>query len=219
MNLELAQATIPFKPDQAPLELFAESESSASVEKVVKSKESNPFVLFIAGCVMVPFALVLLWKNEKKLVTYAKCIGQAEKAFKRIDLEHPFDENELVLVAGTGLSCNKQDICDQEFGATVQDSYRLVRTVEMLQWVETEHTEHHDGHKKTTYEYSKQWRDSRVKSENFHNSGDHMNPDHWPFQTSTFEAQNVNLGGFRLPSLQCRRLGTQNVEVNWTDLG
>jgi len=30
---------------------------------------------FFIGLCLIPFSLVLLWKNEKKLVTYAKCIG------------------------------------------------------------------------------------------------------------------------------------------------
>jgi hypothetical protein len=91
-------------------------------------------VTFIFGCLLIPFSLVLLWKNEKKLVTYAKCMEQAKKVFKRIELDQALDENEYLLVSGQGRTTNEQDICDHEFGATVQDSYRLVRTVEMMQW-------------------------------------------------------------------------------------
>ena len=32
------------------------------------------FASFIFGCFAIPFALVMLWKNEKKIVTFAKCM-------------------------------------------------------------------------------------------------------------------------------------------------
>jgi hypothetical protein len=37
--------------------------------------KSNPWVEFCFGCFLIPFAFALLWKNEKKLVTYSRCIS------------------------------------------------------------------------------------------------------------------------------------------------
>lgn len=31
---------------------------------------------FVVGLILIPFAIVMLWKNEKKLVTFRKCMGQ-----------------------------------------------------------------------------------------------------------------------------------------------
>lgn len=197
----MAQTQIPFKAEHDELVSLAESAKTAN-----KNAKSNPFVEFIIGCILIPFALVLLWKNEKKLVTYSKCIGEAQKVFKRIDLDHPYDENDLVLVSGSGKTTNSQDICDDEFGITVQDSYRLVRTVEMLQWVRIKHTERHDGHERVTYSYEKQWREKHEDDTN-HESR-YKNPgEKWPFHSSVTHAQNIKLGGFSLQQSQILRLG------------
>ena len=46
---------------------------------------------FMLGTIMIPFALVLLWKNEKKVVTFARCMEQGRDAVKTIDPEDPDD--------------------------------------------------------------------------------------------------------------------------------
>ena len=84
---------------------------------------------------MVPFAIVLLWKNEKKLVTYSRVLGQAQTQLKKIKIDQPYDENDLCLVACKGPTVNEQDINDYEFGICIKNSYRLKRTVEMYQWI------------------------------------------------------------------------------------
>ena len=40
------------------------------------SEEEDPWGIgsFIVGCILIPFSLALLWKNEKNLVNYAKVI-------------------------------------------------------------------------------------------------------------------------------------------------
>ena len=42
---------------------------------------------------MIPFSLVFLWKNEKKMVTYAKLISAGRDECRDIDAEEPNDEN------------------------------------------------------------------------------------------------------------------------------
>lgn len=90
------------------------------------------------GLFLIPFSLVMLWKNEKKLVTYARLLGTAKKEFKEVkDVTNPLDEQDLDLVFCTGQTENAQAIPDHEFGISVDNSYRLKRTVEMYQWEET----------------------------------------------------------------------------------
>ena len=31
--------------------------------------------MFVIGLLLIPFSITYLWKNEKKLVTYKKCMG------------------------------------------------------------------------------------------------------------------------------------------------
>jgi hypothetical protein len=68
----MSQIVVPFKNEDFKPIVLAETEST----KKSRAK-SNPFVTFIFGCLLIPFSLVLLWKNEKKLVTFAKCMEQA----------------------------------------------------------------------------------------------------------------------------------------------
>lgn len=43
-------------------------------KKTAKDNDPYSFGSFIFGCLLIPFALVLLWKNEKKVVTFSKCM-------------------------------------------------------------------------------------------------------------------------------------------------
>jgi len=80
---------------------------------------------------IIPFALVLLWKNEKKVVTFAKCMEQGRKAVRNIEADDPDDANEFELVHLTGTAVNNTEIADNDFGIVAHNSYRLKRKVEM----------------------------------------------------------------------------------------
>ena len=67
---------------------------------------------FVLGCMMIPFSLVLLWKNEKKLVTYAKVIDEAKSECRTIDADSPADENDYKLVHCMGTTENNEEIID-----------------------------------------------------------------------------------------------------------
>ena len=93
---------------------------SFTEETVVDSddeKDGDPFGIggFFAGVLMVPFALVLLWKNEKKLVTYSKCMARAAKECMTVDSKELNEVNDFKLVHVTGKTENKTDIVDQDF--------------------------------------------------------------------------------------------------------
>jgi hypothetical protein len=42
---------------------------------------------------MIPFSLVFLWKNEKKMVTYAKLISAGREEARHVNADEPNDEN------------------------------------------------------------------------------------------------------------------------------
>lgn len=86
------------------------------------------------GCILIPFSLVFLWKNEKKIVTFQKCMDRAEKEVVGADATNINDENNFKLVHVMGKSFNKTDLVDNQFQVTAENSYRLKRTVEVYQW-------------------------------------------------------------------------------------
>ena len=61
---------------------------------------------------MIPFSLVLLWKNEKKLVTYAKVINAIQKECVTIDPEKVEGTNVYNLVHVVGTTEHADDIVD-----------------------------------------------------------------------------------------------------------
>lgn len=89
---------------------------------------------FCFGCVLIPFALVFLWKNEKKIVTYAKCMETAQKECTEVNADSADQSNNFKLVHVSGKTENKTDLVDNDFGVTAENSYRLIRSVEMHQW-------------------------------------------------------------------------------------
>ena len=79
-----------------------------------EEEDGDPFGIggFFTGLLMVPFALVLLWKNEKKLVTYAKVIDEARDECRTVEADAPNDENDYKLVHCIGEAVNAEEITD-----------------------------------------------------------------------------------------------------------
>lgn len=136
-----------------------------------KSNDELGIGSFIAGCFLIPFALVLLWKNEKKLVTFSKFMTEGRKAVREINCESVDDTNEFELVHMTGTAINMVELLDSEFGIKVPNSYRLKRKVEMYQW--KEHCHEDEDTNKKSYSYEQVWSEERINSAIFHHSEGH----------------------------------------------
>ena len=177
---------------------------------------------FIAGIFLIPFAMVLLWKNEAKLVTFSKLLSEGRKAVKTLDCESPDDANEFDLAHMTGTTVNTEEIEDKDFGIKVPNSYRLKRKVEMYQW--KEHVKTRPGRNngggggdfnRKEYTYERVWSEEKISSANFAWSAfDHTNPDNeWPFTSQTQEAPVIKFGKFNLNASQISRLGVGRTET------
>ena len=83
---------------------------------------------------------------------------------------------------------------------TCENSYRLVRTVEMYQIKEHVSTHKEGDQTKTVYTYEEGWFENPIDSSGFDNK-EMQNPSNtWPFKSETLTAQNVTVGNFRLNS-------------------
>ena len=77
------------------------AQTGASVE--VNSEKSSSFSTndpygiggFILGCFLIPFSLVLLWKNERKVVMYTRVIDQGRQEVRTVDCEKLDDANDF----------------------------------------------------------------------------------------------------------------------------
>jgi len=155
-------------------------------------------VLF--GVVLIILSCIGLFWNEGRAVQTAKSL--AEGAGLVVDIPptsvDPGNEGKLVHVTGD-MKAGIQPK-DAEFGVSA-DGLRLVRTVEMYQWVQEEHSEtkkNVGGSEETvtTYTYVRKWSDAPIDSSRFKVTEGHVNPAK-RYNDATFAGGEVTLGAFR----------------------
>lgn len=120
------------------------------------------------------------------------------------DVKTAIDDNELALVHTHGQASTEEVFTDEDFNIKVDNSYRMNRKCEMLQWVETS-TKQDD---RMIYNYTKEWKSVKISSLMFNQASTHENPTvEWPFESKTWSAEKCDLNCFRLNSSQVSRLG------------
>ena len=78
----------PFKELDQQIHLLAETKSEstdAGYTPVYKTEDPHGIVLMIFGAFLIPFSQILLWKNERKAVTFAQLIVRGRKACISVD--------------------------------------------------------------------------------------------------------------------------------------
>lgn len=153
----------------------------------------------LLGFVLVSIGVGLLWWNEGRAVQRTKSLNEGAGIVRSIpaDSVNPAYEGQLVHLTGEVLS-----------GITIEDpltglrydGVRLVRDVEMFQWIENRETETRTTlgggeEKTTTYSYSREWRENEVASERFKERGGHENPP-MPFDSDQFYSEGSKVGAF-----------------------
>lgn len=148
------------------------------------------FILILAG-------LGLLFFNESNNVKNLKTVAEIrEVAYDISPTYNASNDGELVALAGD-VTVNA-DVTDTVFGIT-ETAVRLVRKVEMYQWVEESHTDDDDH---TTYTYKKEWRTTLIDSSDFNESGTHQNPTSMPYENESVTSTDVTIGDFSLSDYQ-----------------
>jgi hypothetical protein len=110
----------------------------------------------------------------------------------------------------SGLATTAETVRDPEFGVA-DNALRLVRDVEMYQWVEDKDTREEKqtgGSVKriTTYKYSRQWRRGAIPSDRFAEQSGHTNPATMAVAPASWLAGDVRVGAFSLPGQLVSRL-------------
>jgi hypothetical protein len=159
---------------------------------------------FFLGLILIPFSLVWIWKNEKKIVRFHQVIVEAElDVVTDVDIEKIDDALEFRLTHLQGKAHNKAAIQDEDIDYSAADCYRVTRTVEMYQTKETRHEEKDSNDNVTVrYTYADDWYSEPIDSGNFHDhSKKNCNPTNsWPLKSKTTEAKAINLGAYYLSS-------------------
>jgi hypothetical protein len=109
-----------------------------------KDKES-PFGAFIIGCILIGFALPMVWMNERKQVKIYKLIEKARTScIPEVPATEVSENDNFKLIHTSAHTATQSPSEDQQFGVVVNDSMKLKRVVEMHQWVEVK-TDGSDG--------------------------------------------------------------------------
>lgn len=164
----------------------------------------------LTGFILLIASFPLLWWNEARAVQTARSLdeGQASVVSVKADTVDATKDGKLVHL--TGQAATTETLQDNAFGVAVQ-ALRLSRKAEMYQWVEDKKTEKRKkvggGEESvTTYDYSKKWKDSLVRSSEFKQPAGHGNPSMMPYEGHDVLARNATIGAFHLPEEVIRRI-------------
>jgi hypothetical protein len=163
------------------------------------------------GLIMVALAVILLFWNEGRAVKRAKDLKEGAGSVVSVasDRVDPAMEGQLVHLTGETKTSGMLE--DPEFGIGVA-AIKLIREVEMYQWVEVEKSEEKTSvggttETTTTYTYQKEWKDSPVDSSRFKVTSGYENPREMKYRSSTLTAEGVTMGAFDLPGFLVSQIG------------
>ncbi|TDU28641.1 uncharacterized protein DUF1625 [Panacagrimonas perspica] len=176
------------------------------------SRIGNSIKGILIGGVMTIASFPILFSNEGRAVAREKALNEGAAAVVSVDAASIDAQNEGRLVHLSGNAQTTDVVQDPEFGAQTV-ALRLVREVTMYQWKEKEERE---TRKKmgggeetvTTYKYTKDWDDDVIDSSSFYDSEGHKNPGVKPYNSESFQAENVTVGAFRMNPSQVARTGS-----------
>lgn len=164
----------------------------------------------LIGLILFIASFPLLFWNEGRAVRTARSLEEGAGAVVSVSANAVSPGNEGRLVHVTGPVATGGPVADGELGIQA-DAVKLIRNVEMYQWIEEEKSE---TRKKlgggeetvTTYEYKKAWSADPVDSSAFYDPAGHENPGDFPLPSATFVADPVRLGAFTLSAEQVDQL-------------
>ena len=170
----------------------------------------NSFKGVLAGLVLFIAGFPVLYCNESRSVATAKRLDEGAGAVVSVAADKVDGANEGKLVHVSGLATTDETLVDSQFGVSAK-AIRLVREVEVYQWVE--HSETHRVKKgdkeydETTYSYNLEWCPKPVDSQGFKEKGHDNVPAVLRFDDSETYAAKVTLGAFSLSAEDIKRIG------------
>ncbi len=178
----------------APREIgFRQNRPSAPIPKTMpgKSRTATTILSVLFGAALLAGGWILgSWGQGKasihiKLIKFASDNAITTSA-STID---PANDDRLVFLTGQLSTAN--GVFDEEIGFQ-QTAIRLSRRVEMFQWEQTTRR----VNSRHRYEYRKVWSDEIIDSRDFRRKSGHENPATLPFNSASFEANDIKLGAY-----------------------
>ena len=165
--------------------------------------------LILVGLILFIVAFPLLISNESAPVNQYRASGVARGMVVPITTDNMKSTNDGKLILIQGTPHVENPLYDDPFGVQV-NALKLIRTVEMYQWVEDNDKPKNKAKTKPKakdqseaeepkihYTYSKKWLSTSEDSQKFHQKEGHENPD-MTYQSMDFPTPKVVIGAFKL---------------------
>ncbi|KQU64752.1 hypothetical protein ASC75_12045 [Aminobacter sp. DSM 101952] len=164
----------------------------------------------LVGMLLIVAMVVVLFWNEGRAVTTARSLAEGAGAVVSVPVDKIDAVNEGELVHTTGPLTSSEGVGDPDFAIEAK-GVRLVRNVEMFQWVENSKSETNTklgGGEETvtTYSYAKEWQDRPIASAEFKQPANHQNPS-MELGSRSFQISEGKLGAFTLDEPMLDRIG------------
>jgi hypothetical protein len=172
----------------------------------------------LAGLLVLVVGLVGLFWNEGRAVTTARSLAEGAGLVMSVPADRIDQANEGRLIHLSGTVATDETLTDPGFAVSVE-AVRLIRKVEMFQWIETARSESRTrtgGAEETvtTYTYARDWSSRPVNSGSFQESRGHENPP-MTIEGRTVQVEAASLGAFTLGGVVLNRIGgTQTLGVD-----
>jgi hypothetical protein len=165
----------------------------------------------LIGLLLFAISFPILFWNEGRAVQTAKSLDEGAGAVVPVSADKIEPGNESKLVHMTAMATTDETLSDEDF-RVAEKAIKLIRTVEMYQWEEEQHSEERKklgggSETITTYEYEKTWSDDLIDSDQFKQGDIYRNPERMPFASQTLVAKKVTLGAFTLSPEQIEQVG------------
>lgn len=163
----------------------------------------NSLVGIVFGLVLGVIAFPVLFLNEGRAVKRQQTLEEGAGIVISVGSDRVDAALEGKLVHVTGRAEVSEDLEDLQF-AVKAPAIRLVRSVEMFQWIEETKSEKKNKtgggtETVTTTSYRKDWSSQLNRTSSFKEPAGHANPDAMPFESQDLVAKQVSLGVFQLP--------------------
>lgn len=171
------------------------------------SRIGSALVGLLIGLILLPGSGFLLFWNEGRAVQTARSLTEGAGVVRDVSADRPDAANEGRLVHVSGPVRVTQAPLDSDLDVKPPGgTLRLVRNVEMFQWIEENRSETRTRlgggtETVTTSTYRRDWHAGRMDSSRFHQPDGHQNPP-LRYASRSFTAQGATLGGFRLSEQQ-----------------
>lgn len=159
----------------------------------------------LTGLGMLMLAPLLLFWNECRSVQTAKSLEEGAGMVVSVGSDAVVPGNEGKLVHTTGDSDTLETLSDDQFQIKAK-GFRMERTVEMYQWIESKNTRTENDKEITTWTYSTGWSSELKDYTDFKEIEGHINPSSIPYEGKSYQVTRGTLGAYELDNDEISKL-------------